>query len=190
MTHLPLHAHTLSDLPGGWCQVSLTLSAPWVLEPGSRLQWGDCRLAPWRANGTQLDCLCPQRPSGTDGLLPQLIKQGHPLGHLPANTPLLLAGSGLGMADVLLAASHLRTHAMHCLILLAADHFPFQPKPARIMVPALPQLIAANPLLEDWGFANRLISPNGLPGCFDGTLDELLAGTPALHSLTSFIWQD
>lgn len=190
MTHLPLHAHAITPLSGGWHQISLTLSAPWVLEPGSRLQWGNCRLAPWRVNGTQLDCLCQQRPSDTDGAMPQLIKQGNPLGHLPAHPSLLLAGNGLGMADVLLAASHLRTHTAQCLILLAGNTFPFQPKPARILVPELPQLIAANPLLEDWGFANRLISPDGLPGCFDGTLDDILASTPALHSLTPFIWQD
>jgi hypothetical protein len=39
----------------------------------------------------------------------------------------------------------------------------------------LPTLIATCPLLEDWGFANRLASNAGLPGCFEGALSELLS---------------
>jgi hypothetical protein len=42
------------------------------------------------------------------------------------------------------------------------------------MVRELPERIAACPLLEDWGFANRLASNAGLPGCFEGELSQLV----------------
>ncbi len=45
------------------------------------------------------------------------------------------------------------------------------------MVPGLPPWVtAAIPLLEDWGIPSRLASPHELPGCFNGSLDELARG--------------
>lgn len=56
--------------------------------------------------------------------------------------------------------------------------FPFQPKPALLMWPELaktaPEAIGCLPLLEDWGIPNRLCSPDGHAGCFDGSLADLL----------------
>lgn len=63
--------------------------------------------------------------------------------------------------------------------------FPFRPCPSRYMVPDLPaQLIAANPLLEDWGFVNRLASTQAQPGCYEGQVLDLakhLQGRFATH---------
>lgn len=59
--------------------------------------------------------------------------------------------------------------------LLATDNaFPFQIKPALLMAPQLPaEAIGCSALLEDWKIGNRLASPLGLPGCYEGTLNEL-----------------
>jgi dihydroorotate dehydrogenase electron transfer subunit len=42
------------------------------------------------------------------------------------------------------------------------------------MVPDMPAgIIAAMPLLEDWGIPSRLTSRQSLPGCFDGFITDL-----------------
>jgi dihydroorotate dehydrogenase electron transfer subunit len=52
--------------------------------------------------------------------------------------------------------------------------FPFSPRPSRILIPGLPDgVIAAMPLLDDWGVASRLASLQELAGCFQGYVTEL-----------------
>ena len=55
---------------------------------------------------------------------------------------------------------------------------PFRPQPSRIMIPGLPVgVIAALPLLEDWGIPSRIACPDGdQPGCFEGAATELARG--------------
>ena len=55
---------------------------------------------------------------------------------------------------------------------------PFRPQPSRIMIPGLPVgIIAALPLLEDWGIPSRIACPAGnQPGCFEGAATELARG--------------
>ena len=55
---------------------------------------------------------------------------------------------------------------------------PFRPQPSRIMIPGLPVgIIAALPLLEDWGIPSRIACPAGdQPGCFEGTATDLARG--------------
>ncbi len=61
------------------------------------------------------------------------------------------------------------------IFLGTSSNFPFKPRPSQILVNGLPAgIIAAVPLLEDWSIASRLASPLGLPGCFDGSVQELL----------------
>lgn len=61
------------------------------------------------------------------------------------------------------------------LVLIGSQkHFPFMPCPSRQMISGIPSyVIASMPLLEDWGVPNRLASVEGLPGCFEGSVDEL-----------------
>lgn len=60
------------------------------------------------------------------------------------------------------------------MALLSSDEgFVFQPKPARFMLNFAPQVIAASALLEDFGVPNRLATPSGLPGCWEGDIAEL-----------------
>jgi len=95
------------------------------------------------------------------------------------HTPnLLLLGSELQQAKLFYLAKY-RTHQPHfqTLALLHSDSdFPFKPKPSLLMTPHLPpEAIGTSQLLEDWKIPNRLASPQGLAGCFDGTLEALFA---------------
>lgn len=54
------------------------------------------------------------------------------------------------------------------------DSFPFAPCPSRQLIYGLPaEVIAALPLLEDWGIPHRLASLRAQPGCFHGTAEAL-----------------
>jgi hypothetical protein len=174
---------TLTNLPNNWWQVRFTLSLPFTLEVGSRLRIGETLLAPWRIDGQHIDCLAlptTNKPDITQAIT--LEHQGKPLPRIEGNQALLITGENLGIADALLSAQHLKHYAKHCVVLLSGKSFPCVIKPARFIVRELPELIAACPLLEDWGFANRLISDAGLPGCFEGSLNQFYE-TQATQSL-------
>ena len=52
--------------------------------------------------------------------------------------------------------------------------FPFTTRPSGILVPGMPAaVIAAMPLLEDWGIPSRLASLQGYPGCHEGYITDL-----------------
>jgi len=52
--------------------------------------------------------------------------------------------------------------------------FPFSERPSQIMVPGIPDgVIAAMPLLDDWGIPSRLASLQGYAGCYDGYITDL-----------------
>lgn len=175
MMQLPHNPPSVMALPNGWTQVSFTLNLPFTLELGARLQWGETLLAPWRVQDAHIDCLCMTAPNNTARAAIELVHAGQPLPHLDSQQPLLIMGEDLGIADALRTAGQLKKLAAHSLVLLSADQFPCIIKPAKFMLPELPELIACCPLLEDWGFANRLASKAGLVGCFDGSLSELVA---------------
>lgn len=173
MMPLPHNPPSVTSLPNGWMQVSFTLNLPFTLELGARLQWGETLLAPWRVQDAHIDCLCMTAVDNAVQATIELVHAGQALPHLDSQQPLLITGEGLGIADALRAASHLKRLAGNSLVLLSADRFPCIIKPAKFMVEALPNAIAACPLLEDWGFANRLVHAE-LPGCIDSNLDELI----------------
>lgn len=179
---LPIQHHQIQSLPGGWQQLTLICSMPVTIEVGARITAAGLVWAVWRRQENQVDCLALGTPEGTTDLTAFLTHQGDALPVPDMNRPLLILGEGLGVADALFAAGHLKSIANHCLVLLSADNFPCQIKPARFMVEVLPDLIAACPLLEDWGFANRLCTRSSLPGCFDGDLDTCLQHYPMLPS--------
>lgn len=89
----------------------------------------------------------------------------------------LLIGGGVGIPPMIYLAEHLRSTApeVSMLVVMGSEvPFPFKPIPSRILVPGVPApVIAAMPLLEDWGIASRLASRQGYPGCFDGYVTDL-----------------
>ena len=70
------------------------------------------------------------------------------------------------------------------LVLLQNDSlFPFAPCPSRLLTPMLPpHVIAALPLLEDWGIVSRLASPIDVPGVYQGPIEELSSYWLSQHS--------
>ena len=88
----------------------------------------------------------------------------------------LLIGGGVGLPPMVYLAEHLRRQpGLTPLVVLGSEvPFPFPVRPSKIMVAGLPApVIAAMPLLEDWGIASRLASSQGYPGCFDGHVTAL-----------------
>jgi dihydroorotate dehydrogenase electron transfer subunit len=88
----------------------------------------------------------------------------------------LLLGGGVGMPPMIFLAEHLRRDPEFMpLVMLGSEiPFPFTSRPSRILVPGIPEgVIAAMPLLEDWGIPSRLTSRQGYPGCYDGLITEL-----------------
>lgn len=104
------------------------------------------------------------------------------------NRPLLLGG-GVGIPPMVFVASRLRSQLgeVSPLVMMGSEvPFPFRVSPSQILVPSMPEgVIAAMPLMEDWGIASRLASGQGYAGCFDGFITELarswLASLSAEH---------
>jgi dihydroorotate dehydrogenase electron transfer subunit len=96
--------------------------------------------------------------------------------HMERSRPLLIGG-GVGMPPMIFLADSLREvkGAYSPFIILGSEvPFPFKAAPSKIMVPGMPdEVIAAMPLLEDWGFASRLASQQGYAGCFEGYVTDL-----------------
>ncbi len=64
---------------------------------------------------------------------------------------------------------------LHCLVMWEAEQFKFRPVPSRFMTPEYPaDMIAAMPLLDDLGIISRLACNRFQPGCFEGSMTELL----------------
>jgi dihydroorotate dehydrogenase electron transfer subunit len=90
----------------------------------------------------------------------------------------LLIGGGVGIPPMVFLAETLRDRAaegFRPLAILGSElPFPFRARPSTIRVPGMPDgVIAAMPLLEDWGIPSRLTSRSGFPGCHDGTVTDL-----------------
>jgi dihydroorotate dehydrogenase electron transfer subunit len=88
----------------------------------------------------------------------------------------LLMGGGVGIPPMLFLADRLRSdpHWQPLVLMGSEVPFPFSPQPSRFMVPGVPHgVIAAMPLLEDWGIPGRLASLQGYPGCFEGYITGL-----------------
>jgi dihydroorotate dehydrogenase electron transfer subunit len=94
---------------------------------------------------------------------------------IKARRPLLIGG-GVGMPPMLFTAESLRQEKeIHPFVILGSEvPFPFRPEPSKILVPGLPaEVIAAMPLLDQWGIPSRLASLQGFPGCYEGYVTDL-----------------
>jgi dihydroorotate dehydrogenase electron transfer subunit len=88
----------------------------------------------------------------------------------------LLIGGGVGIPPMVFCAEHLKqdTHWKPFVIMGSEVPFPFRTQPSQIMLPGMPEsVIAAMPLLEDWGVPSRLTSLQGYPGCHEGYVTDL-----------------
>jgi dihydroorotate dehydrogenase electron transfer subunit len=92
------------------------------------------------------------------------------------NRPLLIGG-GVGIPPMIYLAEYIKQYSRrHQPFIIAGSEipFPFKQVPSKIMVPGIPDgIIATMPLMEDWGFACRLASLQGYPGCYEGYVTDL-----------------
>ncbi|MCG5512289.1 dihydroorotate dehydrogenase electron transfer subunit [Ectothiorhodospira shaposhnikovii] len=88
----------------------------------------------------------------------------------------LLLGGGVGIPPMVFLADAMRRDPVSepFVIMGSEVPFPFKASPSRILVPGMPDgVIAAMPLLEDWGVPSRLTSLAGFPGCHEGYVTDL-----------------
>ncbi len=89
----------------------------------------------------------------------------------------LLIGGGVGIPPMIFLVDSMRkaTEKYQPLLLMGSETpYPFTPRPSQILTPALPDnVIAAMPLMEDWGITSRLASLQNYPGCFAGYVTDL-----------------
>lgn len=123
--------------------------------------------------GTGTRALAEKAPGDRLSLLGPI---GNPFRTDPERPHPLLIGGGVGMPPMIFLADLLRRdNGFKPFVMLGSEvPFPFQPRPSRFLVPEVPaEVIAAMPLLDDWGVPSRLASQQGIPGCFDGYVTDL-----------------
>jgi dihydroorotate dehydrogenase electron transfer subunit len=94
----------------------------------------------------------------------------------PERPRTLLLGGGVGIPPMVFLADRLRKDtSWQPMVLMGSEvPFPFNARPSRFIVPGMPEgIIAAMPLLEDWGVPSRLASLQGYPGCYEGYITDL-----------------
>lgn len=87
----------------------------------------------------------------------------------------LLLGGGVGIPPMIFLADSMRNSGKQPLVLMGSEvPFPFTCIPSTIMVPGIPEgVIAAMPLMEDWGIPSRLTSLQDYAGCHEGYITDL-----------------
>jgi dihydroorotate dehydrogenase electron transfer subunit len=101
---------------------------------------------------------------------------GRPFTASPQHPRPLLIGGGVGIPPMIFLADSLRCDQRFRPFALFGSEvpFPFAPRPSGHLVSGLPpEVIAAMPLLDDWGVPSRLASLRGFSGCFEGHVTEL-----------------
>lgn len=96
--------------------------------------------------------------------------------HLSYTRPMLIGG-GVGIPPMIFLAESMREvkDTYQPFVIMGSEvPFPFQTQPSQIMVPGIPNdVIAAMPLMDEWGFASRLASQQDYPGCYNGYVTDL-----------------
>lgn len=101
---------------------------------------------------------------------------GVPFNIRPERPRPLLIGGGVGMPPMIFVAESLKDKEQYkpFVILGSEVPFPFKPQPSQILVPGMAgDVIAAMPLLDDWGIPSRLASLQGFAGCHEGYVTDL-----------------
>jgi dihydroorotate dehydrogenase electron transfer subunit len=127
----------------------------------------------YKAVGEGTRLLARRQPGETLSLLGPI---GVPFQVHPERPRPLLLGGGVGIPPMVFLADTLRVdaHYQPFVVMGSEVPFPFQARPSKFLVPALPEgVIAAMPLLEDWGIPSRLASLQGYPGVFEGYVTDL-----------------
>ncbi len=153
------------------CDPALPLRRPIsILRVNARESWIEIL---YKAVGEGTRLLAQKRPGD---VISSIGPIGNPFQvHAERPRPLLIGG-GVGMPPMIFLADALRREpAFKPLVILGSEvPFPFQARPSQFLVPGLPaDVIAAMPLLDDWGIPSRLASLQGYAGCFQGFVTDL-----------------
>ncbi len=153
------------------CDPTLPLRRPIsILRVNARESWIEIL---YKAVGEGTRLLAQKRPGD---VISSIGPIGNPFQvHAERPRPLLIGG-GVGMPPMIFLADALRREpAFKPLVILGSEvPFPFQARPSQFLVPSLPaDVIAAMPLLDDWGIPSRLASLQGYAGCFQGFVTDL-----------------
>lgn len=153
------------------CDPALPLRRPIsILRVNARESWIEIL---YKAVGEGTRLLAQKRPGD---VISSIGPIGNPFQvHAERPRPLLIGG-GVGMPPMIFLADALRREpAFKPLVILGSEvPFPFQARPSQFLVPGLSaDVIAAMPLLDDWGIPSRLASLQGYAGCFQGFVTDL-----------------
>ncbi len=185
---LPEPAKILAHLPQAGGYVLLRLSAPQCAahaQPGTLVRltnnsWLTLSIpllrADERTGWIEILSTTSALPAFSMGELITLNIVPGPVFILPSRPCPLIIGDANGTAPTVFMVDKIRQKKnFRPLILLGYDTAPpFIAAPSRILVQGMPSgVIAAMPLLEDWGIPGRIAHTQGRPGCFDGTVEEL-----------------
>jgi dihydroorotate dehydrogenase electron transfer subunit len=162
-------------LPGSFvhlrCDPRLRLRRPLsIMRTSPRDSWVELL---YKAVGDGTRLLAKKQPGERISLLGPI---GQPFQAHPDRRRPLLIGGGVGIPPMVFLADSLRSNDRFrpFAILGSEAPFPFQLHPSQHLVAGLPPaVIAAMPLLDDWGVPSRLASLAGYPGCFEGYVTEL-----------------
>lgn len=109
---------------------------------------------------------------------------GNPFSIDSSKTLPLLIGGGVGIPPMIFLAQTYQSQFKQIkpfVIMGSEVPFPFQTRPSNILVDGMPEgVIAAMPLMEDWGFPSRLASMQNYVGCHNGYVTDV-----ARHWLTT-----
>lgn len=174
---LRLHAPDCAGLaqPGQFahlsCDPTLAMRRPLsIMRVHAEKGWVDFL---YKAVGRGTRLLAKRQPGETLSLLGPI---GKPFTADPERPRALLMGGGVGMPPMVFLAEQMKTTGdSQPLVLMGSEvPFPFSERPSQIMLPGLPEgVIAAMPLLDDWGVPSRLASLQGYTGCYEGYITDL-----------------
>lgn len=152
------------------CGPGLPMRRPFsIMRSGGEAGWIDVL---YRVFGHGTALLAERRPGEH---LSTMGPIGRPFRPGPRPRPLLIGG-GVGIPPMVFLAEVMKSDPTRQPMLLMGSEtpFPFRPRPSQLMVGGMPAgVIAAMPLLEDWGIPSRLASLQGFPGCHEGYVTDL-----------------
>ena len=153
------------------CDDALPMRRPLsIMRSGRGAGWIDIL---YRVFGQGTALLTQRKPGEHLSLLGPI---GQPFVVNTERTRPLLLGGGVGIPPMIFLAEELKADRRYQPLVMMGSEvpFPFTPRPSQIMVPGIPaSVIAAMPLLDDWGIPSRLASLQGYPGCHEGYVTDL-----------------
>jgi dihydroorotate dehydrogenase electron transfer subunit len=168
--------------PGCFAHLSVDATIPMrrplsIMRVDARAGWIEML---YKVVGPGLHALAARKAGDTLSVLGPI---GQPFSPHRERPRTLLIGGGVGIPPMVFLAERLHAAAgtpaaavaWKPLVLMGSEiPFPFRTRPSTLIVPGIPEgVIAAMPLLDEWGVPSRLASRSDFPGCFPGFVTQL-----------------